>query len=133
MLAKARMAAGEKGYENGIRATSAKARTAAGEKGYENGNGSRWKGIWKWDRGYVGRGKDSSRWKGYENGIAKGLESKADSKNESWEEQYAEFDDYDEMPKSNSTLYTWQKNQLSGFDGKIKMEIAVNEGSTMER
>ena len=37
------------------------------------------------------------------------------------------------MPKSNSTLYTWQKNQLSGFDGKIKMEIAVNEGSTIWR
>jgi hypothetical protein len=53
--------------------------------------------------------------------------------NDKWEEKYAEFEDYDGMPETTSTSYVWQKNQLTGFDGKIKKEIAANEGSTIWR
>ncbi len=45
--------------------------------------------------------------------------------------KYAEFDDYDGMPEFTSALYNWQKHQLTGLDGKIKKEIAANEGSTV--
>ncbi len=67
---------------------SAEARTAAGKKGYENGIGAMSAEV----RTAAGK-------KGYENGIAKGLESKDDK----WEEKYAESDDYDGMPESKST------------------------------
>jgi hypothetical protein len=69
--------------------------------------------------------------KGFENGIAKGLEAKAEAKSESWEVQFAEFDDYDGMPERETTLYNWQRNQLTGLDGKIKKEIETNEGGTV--
>ncbi len=50
-----------------------------------------------------------------------------------WEVQYAEFDDYDGIPKKGSTLHTWQRNQLTGVDGKTKKENAANKGSTVWR
>ena len=62
--------------------------------------------------------------KGYENRIAKGRYNK-------WEEQYAEFKDYDGMPKRGSTLSNWKKNQLARFVDRIKKEIAANNGSTV--
>ena len=57
----------------------------------------------------------------------------AKKKDDEWEEKYAEFDDYDRMPKSRSNLHNWQYNQLASIDGKIKKEIAANERSTVWR
>ena len=62
--------------------------------------------------------------KGYEYGIAKGRHDK-------WEEQYAEFEDYDRMPKTGSPLFNWNKNQWAKFDANIEKEIAANDGSTV--
>jgi hypothetical protein len=58
MSAEERMAASEKGYENGLGAMSAEERKAAGEKGYENGIGM----MSAEERMAAGE-------KGYENGI----------------------------------------------------------------
>jgi len=55
----------------------------------------------------------------------------ARKKNDMWEKKYAEFDNYDGMPESSSTLYIWQRDQLTGFDGEIKKEVATNKGSTV--
>ncbi len=55
----------------------------------------------------------------------------AKKKDDEWEEKYAEFDDYDRMPKSRPKLHNWQHNQLASIDGKIKKEIAAIERSTV--
>ena len=128
MSAEERTAVSEKGYENGRGAMSAKERMAANEKGYENGLGA-----------MSAEARMSASEQGYENGlgallakertaaIAKGLESKSNV----WEEKYAVFDQYDGMPGCNSALYTWQRDQLMGFVGRIKKENATNGESTV--
>ena len=108
MSAEERMAANEKGYENGLGAISAEARMSASEQGCENGLGAL-------------SAKERTA------AIAKGLESKSNT----WEEKYAVFDQYDGMPGCKSVLYTWQKDQLKGFVGRIKKEIETNGESTV--
>ena len=108
MSAEERMAANEKGYENGLGAMSAEARMSASEQGCENGLGAL-------------SAKERTA------AIAKGLESKSNT----WEEKYAVFDQYDGMPGCKSVLYTWQKDQLKGFVGRIKKEIETNGESTV--
>ena len=110
MLAKERMVASEKGYENGIGAMSAKARMAASEKGYKNGLGT-----------MSAEARMAARKKGDKMGIA-------------WEKKYAEFKSYDGMPEKGTPLYIWQSHQLSNtrdnLNAKIREEIAENKGST---
>ena len=48
-----------------------------------------------------------------------------------WEEQNAEFEDYDGIPKRGIALYKWQRNQLDRFEARIKKEIATNKDSTV--
>jgi hypothetical protein len=62
--------------------------------------------------------------KEYENGIGKGRYDK-------WEEQYAEFEDYDGMPKDGRELSNWKKHQLDRFEARIKTKNAANDGSTI--
>jgi hypothetical protein len=48
-----------------------------------------------------------------------------------WEEQNAEFEDYDGMPKRRISLYKWQRNQLDRFETMIKKEIVTTKDSTV--
>jgi hypothetical protein len=53
--------------------------------------------------------------------------AKANSK--SWEEQYAEFDDYDGMPETTSTSYKWQSNQLLVLMVKLRRRLQQMKGA----
>ena len=78
---------------------SAEERTAAGKKGYENGIGV----------------------------MSAEERMPADKRrydNKKWEEQYAEFEDYDEMPERGSAFHKWHRNQLNRLEAGIKTEIA---------
>jgi hypothetical protein len=127
MPAEARMAASEKGYENGIRVMPAEARVAAREKVYENGLGA-----------MPAKARMAAREKGYENGIgAMSAEERTAARGMGikWENKYAEFKRRMVMPEEGTTLHTWQKNQLSNGHGslnaKIRKALAENEGSTI--
>ena len=85
MSADERMAASEKGYENGLGAMSAKERMAAGEKGYENGFGA-----------MSAKARTAARKKGSSN----------DEINNAWEKKYAEFKRCVEMPEKGTPLHT---------------------------
>ena len=115
MSAEERMAASEKGYENGLGAMSAEDRMAAGQKGYDNGLGA-----------MSAEARTAARKKGSSN----------DKMGIAWEKKYAELKRWVEMPEIGTPLYTWQKGQLSNthdscLNAKIRKEIAENEGSTM--
>ena len=104
MSADEKMAASEKGYENGLGAMSAKERMAASKKGYENGLGSM---------------------SAEENTMRMGIV---------WEEKYAEFKRCVGMPEIGTSLYNWQRQQLSNghascLNAKIRKEHAENKGS----
>ncbi len=139
---------------------SAEERTAAGQKGYENriakGRHNKWEEQYakfedydgmpvhrstlsNWKKSQLARfearikteiaGNDwSTAWR---DGSTKLLTCIAKKENNKWEEQYAEFKDYDGMPKRGSTLSNWKKNQLARFVDRIKKEIAANNGSTV--
>jgi len=81
MSAEERMAASEKGYENGLGVMSAEERMAAGQKGYENGLGA-----------MSAEARTVARKKGDKMGIA-------------WEKKYAELKRCVEMPESGTPLY----------------------------
>jgi hypothetical protein len=115
MSADEKMAASEKGYENGLGAMSAKERMSAGEKEYENGFGA-----------MSAKARTAARKKGSSN----------DKMGIGWEKKYAELKRCVEMPEIGTPLYTWQKGQLinthdSCLNAKIWKEIAKNEGSTI--
>ena len=141
MLAKARMAASEKGYENGIRAMPVKERMAASKKGYENGLGA-----------MPAESRMAAREKEYEKGsgamsaaermaVSEKGSNKARSETSNnkmgikWETRYTEFERCIVMPEERTTLHTWQQYQLSngskGLNDKIWKELAKNEGSTV--
>jgi hypothetical protein len=98
MSAKERTAAYKKIYKNGIGVMSAEERTAAGKKGYENGIGV-----------MSAEERMPADKKRYDN---------------KWEEQYAEFEDYDGMPERGSAFHKWHRNQLNRLEAGIKTEIA---------
>jgi ribosome modulation factor len=82
MSAEERMAASEKGYENGIGAMSAKERMVASEKGYENGIGT-----------MSAEARMVARKKGNNMGIM-------------WEKKYAKFNSYDpDAGENNPAIY----------------------------
>jgi hypothetical protein len=68
------------------------------------------------------------RWSNRRTKLLACIAKKEDNK---WEEQYAEFEDYDGMPKTGSALFIWNRNQLVRFEANIKKEIAANDGSTV--
>jgi hypothetical protein len=127
MSAEERMAASEKGYENGIKAMSAEERMAASEKGYENGLGS-----------MSAKERMAASKKGYKNGL--GAMSAKENKMRmgiAWEEKYAEFKRCVGMPEIGTRLHNWQGLQLSNkpasLNTKIRKEIAENKRSTIWR
>ena len=124
----ARMAASEKGYENGLGAMSAEERMAA----YENGI-----------REMSAEARMAASEKGYKNGLgAMSAEERMAVSAKSmlaagiaWEKKYAEFKRCVEMPEIGAPLHTWQSHQLSNtrdnLNAKIREEIAENKGSTI--
>ncbi len=114
MSAKERMAASEKGYENGLGAMSAEERMAVSVKDYENGLGAM-----SAEERMAASAKSM-----LEAGIA-------------WEEKYDDLKSYNGMPEKGTPLHNWQKNQLRNGDfslnAKIWKEIEENEGSFVWR
>ena len=109
MPAEARMAASEKGYENGLGAMPAEARMEVSEMGYENG---------------LGAMSTEERIAARRSGM--GIK---------WENKYAEFKRCVVTPEEGTKLYSWQHNQLgtgpAALNTRIRKEIEENEGSTV--
>jgi hypothetical protein len=101
-------------YENGIGAMPTEARMAASKKGYEN---------------RLSAMSVEERMAASEKG------SSNDKMGIAWEEKYAEFESYDGMPESRTTLHNWQKTQLrnghASLNAKIRKELAEKKGSTV--
>jgi len=143
MSAEERMAASEKGYENGLGAMSAEERMAACSKGYENGLGamSAEERMVAYDNG-LGTMSTEERMaagqKRYENGIGAmsaearmAARKKGDKMGIKWEEKYAEFEPYDGMPERGTPLYNWQQNQFGNKKASLNAKIRKEKGSTI--